>query len=147
MFTVLYWLSYEKQKILMNQQCPSFQFTLVAGAVSGGVRLLGLIFHVLMDYLNDFVFILLSTQMKYEWILYAHYNSTIINNLMCYLTHNRLLVLSPFLSMWSRHTGRLKLVRRCFQVRDKVMSDTRALWGGSYLCHGTWRWLVMTLVI
>uniref|UniRef100_A0A0P4VYE4 Solute carrier family 25 member 40 n=1 Tax=Scylla olivacea TaxID=85551 RepID=A0A0P4VYE4_SCYOL len=36
-FSVLYWLSYEKQKILMNQQCPSFQFTLVAGAVSGGI--------------------------------------------------------------------------------------------------------------
>ncbi|XP_045125296.1 solute carrier family 25 member 40-like isoform X2 [Portunus trituberculatus] len=36
-FSVLYWLSYEKQKIIMNQQCPSFQFTLVAGAVSGGI--------------------------------------------------------------------------------------------------------------
>ena len=36
-FSVLYWVSYEKQKIIMNQQCPSFQFTLVAGAVSGGV--------------------------------------------------------------------------------------------------------------
>lgn len=36
-FSVLYWLSYEKLKIIMNQQCPSFQFTLVAGAVSGGV--------------------------------------------------------------------------------------------------------------
>ncbi|XP_050696247.1 probable mitochondrial glutathione transporter SLC25A40 isoform X1 [Eriocheir sinensis] len=36
-FSILYWLSYEKQKILMNQQCPSFQFTLIAGAVSGGI--------------------------------------------------------------------------------------------------------------
>ncbi|KAK4294134.1 hypothetical protein Pmani_033214 [Petrolisthes manimaculis] len=37
-FSVLYWLTYEQQKIFMNQQQqPSFQFTLYAGAVSGGI--------------------------------------------------------------------------------------------------------------
>lgn len=36
-FAVLYWYSYEKQKELMNQQQPTFRFTLVAGAVAGGV--------------------------------------------------------------------------------------------------------------
>lgn len=36
-FSVIYWYSYEKQKIVMNQQQPTFDFTLVAGAISGGI--------------------------------------------------------------------------------------------------------------
>lgn len=36
-FSVLYWMTYEEQKNLMNQQQPSFKFTLWAGAVSGGI--------------------------------------------------------------------------------------------------------------
>lgn len=36
-FSVLYWYSYEKLKKVLHQEQPTFSFTLMAGAVSGGV--------------------------------------------------------------------------------------------------------------